>query len=127
MKARSLSLRNKTARADDLLAARSGMCDQREAFTASVLQQTMQQTTRRRQRRRRRGLNQQRRKQTNQQRQPPAESYRSWEQEPRSCCRRRLTPMQRQKRLKQVWSSSIDTPKIFNDKSISPSVLSWGS
>jgi hypothetical protein len=26
--------------------------------------------------------------------------------------------MQRQKRLEQVWSSSIDTPKIFNDKTM---------
>jgi hypothetical protein len=33
--------------------------------------------------------------------------------------------MQRQMRLKQFWSSSIDTPEIYKDKKFRPSVLFW--
>jgi hypothetical protein len=40
------------------------------------------------------------------------ESFRSSEQEPRSYCRRHSEQVQPQERLKQVWSSSIDTPEI---------------
>src|SRR3984957_15335333 len=49
-------------------------------------------------------------------RRPEEESYQQPEQEPRSCCRKHSARMQRQKRLKQVWSSSIDTPEILKSK-----------
>src|SRR3984957_3184660 len=49
-------------------------------------------------------------------RRPEEESCQQPEQEPRSCCRRHSARMQRQKRLKQVWSSSIDTPEILRIK-----------
>jgi hypothetical protein len=68
----------------------------------------------RRQRRLRRQLNRRRQKRLH----PvpalrqAAESCRSWEQEPRSCCHMHSTRVQRQKRLMLVWSSSIDTPEI---------------
>jgi hypothetical protein len=35
--------------------------------------------------------------------------------------------VQRQKRLKQVWSSSIDTPGIFNDKKEKGRACFWAS
>ena len=47
---------------------------------------------------------------------PEEESYQQPGREPRSCCRRHSARMQRQKRLKQVWSSSIDTPEILRIK-----------
>jgi hypothetical protein len=75
----------------------------------------MLRTLLRRQQHWRRQLNQRRRKRPNPElaRRQAEESSRSWEQEPRSCCRRHSVQVQRQKRLKQVWSSSIDTPEIY--------------
>jgi hypothetical protein len=70
-----------------------------------------------RQRRWRRRLNLQRRSRQNLRRRA------AWEQEPRSCCRRHPTPVQRQKRLMQVWSSSIDTPEIYIGKTKRPSMF----
>jgi len=40
-----------------------------------------------------------------------------------SCCRRHSAPMQRQKRLMQVWSSSIDYPQKFNDNVLGKHVV----
>jgi hypothetical protein len=97
------------------MAVRSGMWDQlSKRITASELPQRRLQTMPHRQQHWQQRLNQQ---QQNPQGRPQAEEQsRSWEQEPRSCCRRHSAPVQRQKRLKQVWSSSIDTPEIFSDK-----------
>ena len=49
-------------------------------------------------------------------RRPEEETYQQPGQEPRSCCRRHSARMLRQKRLKQVWSSSSDTPEILRVK-----------
>jgi hypothetical protein len=100
------------------LAVRSGMWDQlAKRITASELPQRKRLTMLRRQRRWQQRLNQQRRKQQNpQERRQAAESCRSWAQEPRFCCRKHSALVQRQKHLELVWSSSIDTPEILNDK-----------
>src|SRR5277367_5981317 len=56
-------------------------------------------------------------------RRPEEESYQQPGREPRSCCRRHSTRTPRQKRLEQVWSSSIDTPEIIKNKILRPSLL----
>jgi hypothetical protein len=101
-----------------MLAARPGMWDQLyEATTAS--QRTLRSMLHR-QRSWRQQPNQRRQRQPNPQQAqwPEEESCQQPGQEPRSCCRRHSARMQRQRRLKQVWSSSINTPEIVRIKSL---------
>ena len=101
------------------MAARPGMWVQL-SITAS---QPMLRSRLRRRLRSQLQLNQRRRmRQRPQPARRPEESYQRPGREPRSCCRRHSVRMQRQKRLKQVWSSSIDTPEILNEI-LRPSVL----
>src|ERR1039457_5223519 len=97
---------------------RPGLWISAKRITASELPQRKLPRLRHQQKLLQQRLNQQRREHPVQERRQAAEWGRSWEQEPRSCCRRHSAPVQRQKHLKQVWSSSIDTPEIFNDKTI---------
>jgi hypothetical protein len=97
-----------------LSAARPGMWDQlSNRITASqrMLRSKLRQRPSSQRRPSRRRL-----KQRNPQARRPEESYQQPGQEPRSCCRRHSTRMRRQKRLEQVWSSSIDTPEILRIK-----------
>src|ERR1019366_10073347 len=99
---------------------RPGLWISAKRITASELPRRKQLQRLHRQQRWQQLPNQQRRTQQHplQERRQAAEWCRSWAREPRSCCHRHSAPVQRQKRLKQVWSSSIDTPEIFNDKTI---------
>jgi hypothetical protein len=80
-------------------------------ITASQRMLLRRLSSQRQQRRRR-----QRRQRPEPVRRPEEASYQQPGQEPRSCCRRHSARMLRQKRLKQVWSSSIDTPEILRVK-----------
>src|SRR5579859_208394 len=103
-----LSLKD-TARGDEPSWPSARACEiSVKRITASELPQPKLRKMLHRQQRWRRRLNPQRRTRPNPRR--AAACFRSWEQEPRSCCRRHSAPVQRQKRLLLVWSSSIDTP-----------------
>jgi hypothetical protein len=96
--------------------ARPGMWDQLSNRTTAS-QRMLHSRQRQRLSWQRQRLNRQRkRRQRRQPARPEEESYQQPEQELRSCCRRHSARMQRRKRLKQVWSSSIDTPEILRIK-----------
>src|SRR5271155_1048206 len=107
-----------------LMAARPGLWDQLTPKRITASQQTLHWQLHRRRRSQRQPDQQRQRQRHPQPARRPEEEQRPG-QEPRSCCRQASASMQGKGRAEQVWSSSIDNPKILKVKNLGRACCFW--